>query len=80
MYRFIARIIGAFGTAWRPDMVVFEHPKPNGKPYQPLFCQEPVYGFDRNALVFNGDELDLPLPTANPIRKQVKSFFINCRA
>ena len=74
LVRIISRLLG---TAWRPDMVVFEHPKPNGKTlHSRYFGQEPVYGFDRNALVFNGDELDLPLPTANPdSAKQVEAHF-----
>lgn len=74
LVRIITRLLG---KTWRPDMVVFEHPKPDGQTlHSRYFGQAPVYGFEENALVFNGDELDLPLPTANPdSAKQVEAHF-----
>lgn len=65
------------GKDWRPDMVMFEHQAPEGLTQHARYLgQTPLFDFGRNALAFSGDELDAPLPTANPqSAKQVEAYF-----
>jgi AraC-like DNA-binding protein len=67
------------GSRWRPDQVLFSHPKPSDVgPYRRFFQAPCKFDSDRTALVFPSKILDLRLPTADP--KQLRILETQARA
>ncbi len=56
-----------YGPGWAPDEVHFEHPKPaDWREHERAFKAPVYFGQRANSLVFRADDLERPMPSADP--------------